>query len=163
MSVTINYTSKLNVTEVLEANVLAATDKTVQYGGYDAVVQATGASSPPATKSAVFEKALAAGVGTIDLTALVGTNGVTVDGSGLRVQFAKFRNKSTSTSAILIKFGAANPYTGFGATFQLSLAAGAEVLLRTLDAGADVAAGCKNLDLSSDDVDAILECVIVLG
>jgi hypothetical protein len=162
MSVTLNYTSKINSTEVLEANMPAATDKTVQHGGYDTVVQANGSSSPPVSKCAYFEKALSGGAATIDLTALPGANNATVDGTGLRVQYLKFRNKSANTHKLTLSKGATNGYDGFGASFSLELAPGGEQLVRAVDNGSDIGASNKTLDLSGTGTE-IAEFAVVLG
>jgi len=162
MSVSVTYGSTLSVVETLTGNAVAASDKNVSHTLYNSTVSLTAATTPPATLVACFEKALAAGVATIDLTALSGTNGIVVDGTGLRVQMMKIRNKSTNANPITISFGAATPYDGFGAAFNLTLVPGAEALLRTIDAGSNIGAGCKHLDLAGT-LAQVLEVEIVLG
>jgi hypothetical protein len=162
MSVSVNYTSKILTTEVLETNVPAANDKSLQHNGYDTVEARTAASSPPVSKCAFFEKALAAGVATIDLTALVGSNGAAVDGSGLRVQFVKFRNKAANGNVMTLSKGAANGYDGLGASFSVTIPPGGEVLVRAQDGGTDIGGTNKTLDLAGT-LTQIAEMAIVLG
>jgi len=162
MSVSVNYTSKVLTTEILEANMPAAGDKTVQHNGYDTVATASGSTTPPVSKCAFFEKALVAGAASIDLTAMVGSNGAAVDGSGLRVQFIKFRNKATNGSPMTLSKGASNGYNGLGASFSVAVPPGGEVLVRAQDGGTDIGAANKTFDLSGTGTD-VAELAIVLG
>ena len=162
MSVSVNYTSKVLTTEVLEANVPAANDKTVQHNGYDTVLSVSGSSMPPVTKCAFFEKALVAGAASIDLTSLVGTNGAAVSGTGLRVQFLKFRNKATNANPMTLTKGAANGYDGLGTAFSVALPPGGEALVRAVDGGSDIGSANKTLDLAGVGTE-VAELAIVLG
>ena len=162
MSVTVNYTSKMLTTEVLETNVPAAGDKSVQHNGYDTVATASASTTPPVAKCAFFEKALVAGAASIDLTALLGTNGATVDGTGLRVQFLKFRNKATNADPMTLSKGVANGYDGLGAAFSVTLPPGGEALVRAVDGGSDIGSANKTLDLAGVGTEAA-EMGIVLG
>jgi len=162
MSVSLAYKAEVGVTEVLSTNVPAGTDKTVTHTGYNTTKTLNGTSSPPATKVAAFEQALTGGAATIDLSALVGTNGATVVGTGLRVQAVKFRGKSDNANPITVAKGASNGYDGFGASFSITLDPGAEVTILPDDAGSDIGSGNKNLDVSGTGTQ-VLECIIVLG
>lgn len=164
MSVAVTYRSDLTVIETLTGPRPFATDAKakVTHDVLNKTDSLGAATTPPATKVAAFQKALAAGVGTIDLTALVGTNGVAVDGSGLKVQAIKLSNPATNGNPISITEGAANGYAAFGAGWKLTLAPGQEALLYGADATPDVAAGDKNIDLAGTGSQA-LDMVIVLG
>jgi len=162
MSITVNYNSSVSVTETLETNVPACTDKIVTHTGYNNTANVNAASAPPATKAALFEQPLTDGAATIDLTALVGTNGAAVNGTGLRVQFIKFRNKSTNANVLTLSQGAANGYDGLGASFSVTLPPGGEVLLRTKDAGTDIGPTNKTLDLAGTGAQ-VAEIAIVMG
>ena len=162
MSVTLSYSSKISVSETLETNVPAATDKGVTHTGYDTTATLNATSTPAATKFAAFEKALSTGTATIDLTALVGTNGAAVDGSGLRVQAIKFRNKSTNANVLTLAKGSANGYDGLGASFSITLPPGGEVLVRTKAGGAVIGGTNKNLDLAGTGAQ-VAEIAIVMG
>ncbi|MBM4043375.1 MAG: hypothetical protein FJ290_33220 [Planctomycetes bacterium] len=164
MPITATVTSNLTVVETLDGNRPFAADAKarVTHDVLNTSASLTSGSSPPGTKVAAFQKALAAGAGTIDLTALVGTNGLAVDGTGLRVQAVKVRNPATNANPITLSKGAANGYNGFGADFSLALAPGAHALLVPNDAGSDVGGANKNLDLAGTGTQA-LDVQVVLG
>ena len=162
MSVTVRCKMALQTTEVLETSVPAAGDASLLHNGYDTAVDVGAASSPPVSKCAFFEQALSDAAATIDLTALVGSNGAAVDGTGLRVQFLKFRNKAGNANVMSLAIGAANGYDGFGAGFKITLAPGAEQLVRTLDGGSDISGTNCELDLAGTGAQ-VAEMAIVMG
>jgi len=164
MSVTVLYASQITVQEVLETNVpaAAATGKTIVHTGYNTSKTLTSATSQPVTKCAIFEQALAAGVATIDLAALVGTNGAAVNGTGLKVQLVKFKNKAANANVMTFTVGAANGYDLAGAGFSVALQPGQEMQLDLADASPDVAAGDKEIDIAGTG-EQIAEITIVLG
>jgi len=153
----LSYNSTLKITQAVEVDPTLYQDSSVQHGHATTVAVTTGV-----TKAASFSLAMTVGAATIDLENLTGVNGVAVVGTGLRVQEAKFSNPATNGNPITISHGAANPYDGFGAAFSVELAPGAEVLLRTLDAGSDISATNSDLDLAGTTTQA-LNCVITLG
>lgn len=160
MSTIAKLTSRLTVTEMLSGNRPFAAD--AKAAVIHDLLDQVDVTVTPVTKVAGFQKALAAGVATIDLTALVGTNGQAVDGTGLRVEALKVRNPLANANPITIKIGASNGYDGFGTTFALTLAPGATALLKPLDAGSDIGATKKTLDLTGTLVQA-LDVLVVLG
>lgn len=164
-TVAVTYEAKATVVETLDATGApgaAETKRRVTHDAWNSAKSLSGSTTPPATLHAAFEKALVAGVATIDLTALVGTNGIAVDGTGLRVQVLRVRAKSTNANPITIGKGAANGYTGLGATYSEALAPGAENLHYVNDAGSDIGGTNKNLDLAGT-LAQVLEVEIVLG
>ena len=163
MSVTVTYQSTITVVETLEGNAPAATDanKKVTHNAFNTSKSLTGASSQPVTKCAFFEQALAAGVATIDLTALTGTNGASVDMSGLKVQQIKFKNKA-GNNVVTIGEGALNGYELAGSGWQVALQAGQEFVIDGNDATPDVGAAAKEIDLAGTGTDEI-EVSIVCG
>lgn len=164
MSVDLTYSSLLTAKETLSVNVPAADVKkrVVTHDLYNTVSTLNSGTVPPATDMAAFEKALVAGAVTIDLTALTGTNGRVVDGTGLRVQALKFRNKSVNAATLKLKKGGTNGYDGFGALFSITLAPKAEVMILNEDAGGDISSTNKTLDLTGTDVE-VGEFEIILG
>lgn len=163
MSVSVTYTSNLTVVETLAANVAAMSDRSVTHSLFNTQLSAQNAqSSPPAVLVASFEQAMADGSATIDLTALTGTNGAVVSGTGLRVQYMKLINKSSNANSITIAKGASDGYDGFGGDFSVTLAPGAEMLLRTKDAGGDIGSSNKTLDVSGVG-SQVLQAIIVMG
>ena len=156
----ISASQKLLVTGEIGVDANLYTDKSVCYGpAGTAMTTLTGL-----TQAAHFMKALSGGVGTIDMEALPNVNGgAVVVGTGLRVKWAYFANPSTNANPITISFGAANPYVGFGAAFNITLAPGAKFgPIFTNDAGSDISGTCSDLDLAGTGVQA-LECEFVLG
>lgn len=164
-TVAVAYEAKATVVETLDVTGTPGasdTKRRVTHDAWNSAKTLGAATSPPATLHAAFEKALAAGVATIDLTALVGTNGIAVDGTGLRVQVLRVRAKATNANPITIGKGASAGYTGLGADYSEALAPGAEVLHYPNDAGSDIAPANKTLDLAGTGTQS-LEVEIVLG
>lgn len=163
MSVNVTYASTLQTLETLETNVTHQADGKALTAKLNTSLSAQGAgSTPPCTVRAGTDKALSSGTGTLDLTALLGSNGVTVDGSGLRVQLVKFLNPVTNANPITIAKGVSNGYDGFGAAFSLTLAPGAEHLTRLNDAGSDIGGTNKILDLTGTG-SQVLSYEIIMG
>lgn len=150
MAVTSTYTSTLDILETLgtPAADAAATAPGVLHNAWDINEALSATTTPAATKTASFQKALSGGAATIDLTALTGTNSAAVDFTGLKVQHARFQNPSTNANNITVKFGAASAYLLLGAAWSVILAPGMEVLLRGNNATPIVSGSLKNIDLS---------------
>jgi hypothetical protein len=164
MSVSAAYASNITVTEILTNNVdyASASNKDIVYNGLNYSVTIDGGTTVPATAVAAFPQALIAGAATIDLRALVGTNGVAVDGNGLKVQMAKFRNKSTNANSITLTFGASNGYLLFGSGWQIILLPGQEFMAYLKDQAPDIDATHKTIDITGT-LAQVLECILVLG
>lgn len=162
MSVSLAYRADMTATETLTTNAAALSDATLVHSGYNTTKTLNASSTPPATKVASFAQAMTVGAATIDLTDLLGSNGAAVDGSGLRVQAIKLRNKSTNANPITVAKGASNGYDGLGADFSVTLAVGAEITILPNDAGSDIGAANCELDVSGTG-SQVLECIIVMG
>ena len=164
MSVNVAYQAKVAVTETLESNVPATPtgSRSVVHSAWDSTKTLKSDSSPPATKIAAFEQALTGGAATIDLTALTGTNGATVVGSGLRVQVLRVRAPATNGNPITIAKGISNGYDGLGASFSHALVPGGEALFFLNDAGGDIGGSNKTLDLDGTG-SQVLQVEVVLG
>lgn len=122
-------------------------DRTLIWDSINTLKTLNASSTPAVTKFVRFDQALTASTATIDLTSLTGANGESVDFSGLKVQVAKFKNKS-GNAAMTIKFGAANPYNLLGASWTLILPDEGEITLYLPEGTPDVAGGAKDIDLS---------------
>lgn len=79
--------------------------------------------SPAPTKQVTGELTLSSGTGTLDLTSLVGLNGVAVTATGLKLLAYRFTNKAGNANSMTIGVGASNGFTGLGATFFKGLPA----------------------------------------
>ena len=165
MSVSVAYTSKATVTETLENNTgsfAASSDGKVTHNDHDLTATYSAATTPPVTKIAAFTTTLTAGTASIDMTSMTGTNGATVDASGLKLQVAKFSAPSTNANTFTVAVGTTNGYEFNGASFNIALSPGAEALFMANDAAPDVAAGAKTFDLSGTAAQT-LDCVLVFG
>jgi hypothetical protein len=159
---TLRYKSEMTITEILAGNSVGLSDKSVIHSTLNKSATLTNATTPPVTLVATFRKALAAGVGTIDLTALVGTNSGAIDGTGLKVQAIKFVNPATNANTIKIAKGASNGYALAGTDFAVTLSPGQEFVMYGNDATPDIAAGAKTFDLTGTLVQ-VLDVSIAMG
>jgi hypothetical protein len=149
-SLIVNWQLALTARETLGTNVPAASKPTLVHDAFNSQGTMQTGTTPPATKFAAFQKALVAGVGTIDLTALTGTNGVTVDGTGLKVQAIRIQNPSTNTRAVIVQPGASNGYNIFGGSSLVTINPGEEIVWIGNDSAnvPDVGSSAKNIGLS---------------
>lgn len=165
MSVTVSFVSKIQVDEVLTVTAPADSGSgsiTLHHTGYDlAKSSLVSTSTQPVTQAAYFSKALSSGAATIDLTSLTGAAG-TIDGTGLKVQFARFYNPATNANAITVTFGASNPYLLGGSAFKWILQPGQSITIDGNEATPDIASGAKTIDLAGTGAQA-LQCTIILG
>lgn len=93
----------------------------VRYDAWDDEFDLSATSTPPATLFGAAVITMTAGAATIDLRALVCTDGITRDFNGLKVRTIKFRASSANANAITVVKGASNGFTGLGASFSLTL------------------------------------------
>jgi len=157
---TLQYVTQLTVTEILAGNVVGLSDKTVKHTTLNKSETKDADSTPAVTLVATFAQA---GSGTIDLNALTGTNGATVDGEGLKVQAIKMSNPSTNANVITATFGAAHPYNLAGAAWSVALLPGQEFVFYGNDATPDIEDGvASNIDVTATGVQP-LNCCIVMG
>lgn len=160
MAVSLAYALKADVTETLETNVDAANNPSIVHSKYSLSGTLNATSSVPATKVVAGKFALTAGARTLDLTNLVGTNGATVNGTGLKVQSLLLRPRGPS--AMTFSQGAANPYQFGGANWSIRRASGQAVMLLGNDQDPDIAGGAKNIDVAGVGTEEF-EMVIVMG
>ena len=107
------FYAKLLVTETIDVGIDGVTNQAHVHEIDNVSGSLKPTTTVPATKVFKDEGALAAGVATIDFTALVRPNLPDVDLTGLKVQLIIITNKSTS-NALRVKVGAADPYDLFG-------------------------------------------------
>ena len=156
MSITVTLTDTLAVTETITGPDVSSA--TIPHLNTLTHTQLTSSTTPPVTKHVAKLVALTAGAATIDLTALTawGTNGVTEDCSGLKLQILQLKATSANANPITITKGASNGYEAFGADWSLALSGGQEATLYGNDKTPDVAAGAKTIDLAGTLVQSIL-------
>lgn len=163
MSVTASFNLDLKADEVLALGLDNVTDPTLRH----AVVTSgtlTGSTSVPSTKAFSDQRSLAAGTDTLDLTALVGALSSAIDMTGLKVQLVKIVAAIANTEDIVIADTAATGYFIFGdASGQVTLPPGGSIMLFGNEGLPDVGAGAKDIDVTSSDLDAIYDIIIVAG
>jgi hypothetical protein len=164
MSLQVRHESKISVVETLEGEFVSPGDNTVTVNQLSETFNLTAATTPPVTKHSAFEIPLVAGAVTIDLTSLPGLNGEAgaVNGTGLKVQSIRFRNKSTNANLITVTEGASNGYELAGNTWKLGLLPGQSTQMFGNDATPDIAAGAKTIDVTGTGAQ-ILEVHVVMG
>jgi len=164
MSVEVTLKSLATVVETPETNMPAVSDadKTVTHDGFNTSKTLNASSTPAVHKVACFEQALTAGSATIDLTALTGTNGATVDGTGQKVQVFKAKAPATNANPITIGEGAANGYELAGNAWKMILQPGQEFLFYGDGDTPAIGAAAKDIDLAGTGAQK-LEIEIVTG
>lgn len=164
MSLQVTKALALTAFETIEAGMAAAVGAVITHNGFNTAAKLSSNTVPPVTKMSAFVKALVAGAATIDLTALVGTAGVAVDGTGLKVQAIRIQNPSTNANAVAITPGASNGYLLLGTGWKITLNPGEEFVWVGIDHASvpDVAAGAKTIDLAGTGTQSF-NVLIILG
>lgn len=153
MAATLTYSTNFKVVETLEANVQAAssTNKKITHDQFNTSVTLNAESTPVITKTVNYEVTLSGGAATIDLTALKAAGQAaagTIDGTGLKIQAIRLKNKSTNANAMTFSEGASNGYALFGASWLVTLPVGGEVVAYLPEGTPDVATGDKTIDIA---------------
>lgn len=163
-TITVDYISQLSILETFTGEVSPA-DNTITINGLDENLTLTAATDPPVTKKAVYTLTLSSGTGSIDLTALPGlTADETVDGTGLKVQFFKFKTPDTNANNITITRGASNGYGlgSGGAAWTVVLPPDSDILYKFVDTNPDIASGARLLDVTGTG-SQVVEVAVVMG
>ena len=149
MSVSVVWAETITVTEVLPNNQgSTATDakRTVTHDAFNEGGTLTSATTPPVTVCAHFVQTLSGGAATINFAALTGTNGATVDCTGLKPQLVRVKNLGANN--LVITEGASNGLALLGASFSVTVFPGAVHEFFLNDAASDVASGDRTIDLA---------------
>lgn len=156
MSVNATVSMGLTVRETLETNVPAAESPVVTHNQFNFTGTLKSDTSVPATKTVADSVALTAGAATLDLTDLEGTNGATVDATGLKLQAIMLHNPITNTGNMIVKPGASNPYDFFGdADGQITLKPGDRVLKYSPDKVEDVDGTHCEIDIAGTGTESL--------
>lgn len=158
MSVVASYNFQITVRETLESGVPDVTSPTINHSGYNEAGTLKATSTPPATKSSSFLLTLTAGGATINLAALTGAGGSTVDGTGLRVQLLRIKNLGASN--MTFSEGAANGIALVG--LPTVVPPGGIIQRFYNDAAPDIAAGDRTIDVAGTGAQTA-EVTIVMG
>lgn len=155
MAVTISPRIDFTAVETLSSGVDAATDPVVSHNGFNLRnVSLNASSTPPVTKTVYREFALSGGSLTIDFTSITGTNGITHDMTGLKLQTVIIKNPAGNAS-MNIAPGSSNPYAPWGTGNDITIPAGSTFGFYFADTLADVAAGAKTLDITGTGTEEI--------
>lgn len=149
-----SYAATLTIQETLAFDDVSPSQGVVTHNGFNTGQTFNSTTTPPGTKSASHTLPMVSGAAIIDLTALV-NGGSTIDGTGLKVQCAKFQCPATNGAAITVKFGAATPWQGLGASFTLTIPAGGEILFNLANVGVVIGPTHKDIDISGTGTDAL--------
>jgi hypothetical protein len=146
MAVSVTYAATCTVRETLATNTGSASDssRVITHDAYNESTTLSASSTPPATTCAHFLLTLTAGAATVDLAAALGTNGATVNMTGLKVQVLRVKN--LGAAARTLAPGAANPYPFLGTANDITIPPGGHVMMFLNDASADVAGAVKTID-----------------
>lgn len=159
MSVSCRYAFNLTTTETLESGVAGVSSPSLSHNAYDESGTLNASSTPPATKIATFLMTLSAGAATINLAALTGVNGASIDLTGLRVQMLRIKNLSAS-NALTFSEGASNGIALVG--LPEVVPAGGIFQKFYNDASPDIAAADRTIDVSGTGTDTA-EITIIAG
>jgi hypothetical protein len=112
VSISLSYAATLTAVETLAGNTDDAPDanRKITHSAFNITGTASATTTPVVTSHAAKLIALAAGALTIDLTSLAGwgSNGTTVNGTGLKVQFLRVKNLGANDMTFAT--GASNGY-----------------------------------------------------
>jgi hypothetical protein len=161
MAVSVTYGATCTIAETLPTNTgsAAAATRVVTHSEYNEAATLTAVTTPPVTLQASFLLTLTAGAASVDLRALTGTNGASVDGNGLKVQIVRVKN--LGANSMTIATGASNGHAGvFGAGNVI--AAGGHEMIYTNDTGDDISATDKTWDVTGTGSQTS-EWTIVMG
>lgn len=161
MSVSVTYAATCTVVETLPNNTGSAPTATrqVTHTEYNESASLNSGSTPPATLVAEWLQALSGGAATVDLTALTGTNGATVDGTGLKPQVIRIKN--LGANALTVATGASNGHNSFTADGVVIPPSGHAMFFLN-DGKEDIDATHKTFDLTGTTTQTS-EWTIVLG
>lgn len=137
----------------------------INHNAFDVLqnLTATGTTGSPAiSKGGSFEFTLSGGSLSVDLTNLTGTNGVTVDATGLKLQ-AMLLRQPAGNAVMTIKKGVTNGYKPGGSSdFSISLTAGEAAAFLFDETSDEVGASLKTLDLAGTGTQK-LQAVLLFG
>ncbi len=161
MSITATLLQQLTVTETLDTGVDGVGSPVVVHNALNTTATLNASSTVPGTKVSSDTVALVAGAKTIDLTALPGVGGGTIDATGLKLQAALIKNPAGNGTLTVTK-GASNGYAIWGSTYSVQVPPGGSILAYFADQLADVAAGVKTIDFAGTGTQSF-SVLFVLG
>ena len=165
MSVTLTLAQTATVAEVLTGNtvgVATSAQKTVTHNNFNVTKSLNSGTTPPVSLVAAFNAAMVESAYSIDLTALTGTNGLAVNGTGLHVVALQAIAKATNISAVTLAEGASNGYELLGGSWAIALLPGQSINLYTAGTSPTIGASAKVIDMTGTTGESV-DFVIVIG
>ena len=163
------FNLEITADEVIALGLDFATDPTVPHKLTEAAAGTlTATTTPPVTKVFSDSVQLSGGVGALDLTALAGPNGTTIDFTGLKVQLVALRCATGNAAGITVD--SKDAVTGYN-LFGIDNAATAEKIevlpgdawgKKSVDTLENVDATHKDITLAGTDSDTI-QVLLVAG
>lgn len=144
MSVSCTYQFGMSVTETLTSGVEGSANPVLEFSAYNRSATLNASSTPPITKHVQTLLTLSTGALTINLAALTGINGLTVDGTGLRVQMIRVKN--LGANAMTFAGGASNGIDLACGTFVVPSGGITQMFFN--DASPDIASGDRTIDVT---------------
>lgn len=164
-SISVSYRNDVTVAQTLDSasTPSANADKRViTHQAFNDTLTLNSGSTPDVTKMAAFTKALSAGAATIDLTALTGTNGATVNGNGDKVRIFKAINPSSNANSITLTEGASNGYELAGNGWTVVLQPGQHFTFYADEDAPTIGGSAKTIDLAGTGSQT-LNVMVVMG
>ncbi len=151
MSVKVSAVFELSTVETPTTGVPAAASPSITHNQFKNTIALTATSTPAASDCSYTEPALVANVKTIDLTAIPGTYGRTVDGTGKKVRALEFVNPGSNP--VVITQGASDPYLLFGTAGSLTVPAKGHIQMYYGDGAPTINSGAKTILLTGSGTD----------
>ena len=127
MTVQASYQAELTVSETLSD--ADAQIPIITHQAFNTSYNLNGTSTPPASEYGSLSTPMTSGALSIDLTALTGANGASVNGTGLAVRAFRLLNPETNAAALTFQAAGSNGYNLAGAGWKLVLNPGDDVLM----------------------------------
>lgn len=158
MTVSVSYGFKLTTSETLTSGTVDVSSPVVKHTTYDESGILNASSTVPATKYSAFLLTLTAGAATINLAALTGAGGATIDGTGLRVQAIRIKNLGANN--MTFAEGASNGIALVG--LPIVVPPSGVIQHYFADVAPDIASGDRTIDIAGTGTQTA-EVTLVLG
>lgn len=165
MSVTAELVGSMTVKETLADNVPAANSskKTITHDAFNWSQSLSSTSTPVATKVAAVTKVLSSGAGALDMTALLGTNGITIDATGLHIRGMQITAPSGNGANITVAPAESDGYNLFGGAAGAMVFHPGDQLTMFCKSAQAVASNAKDIDLTGTGSSDSLNILFLLG
>jgi hypothetical protein len=163
VSVKLTYATSLTVDETLETNVPAANwqKKTVRHDGWNTAESLTDVTPVHVSLHAAFVATIAGGLCVLDLTALPGTNGVAVNGTGKKVQAVKFKAPAANVGPVAFAMSAVNGFPIVNGESKFGLLPGQELVFFGNEKSEEISPTMRLVDVIGNSGDMVYVQVVL--